>query len=277
MFTTRPRVVCFDPADDAALAQAAAVKAAQEAALVEVKYSQQDINHLVAEERRRNSAQLQRVQQTAEQAANEKAALAAEKAELHQRLEALETEKLTATQRADRDAKQERERQNKETQTAKDEAKRLTAELDNERLDRGIHDAISKADPFNAGQLYKIVRQDAKLVEQLDENGQKRKVVMVAVDDLSDDGLTTFRTELPVEAALKKMKELSANANLWRSGAVGGAGASSAAAGTNGRQPLGVNDTYTYDQMKNMTPAQYAAERAKNPQRLGISRKKGRA
>jgi len=260
------RIVCFDPAGDAAAA--APAQAAAEAAAAELKFSQNDLNRIAAEEKRRGQAQLQRVQQTAEQVAQEKAAIFAEKEAIQQRLEALENEKLTAEQRVQNERKQAEERQAKETLAAREDAKRLAVELDNERLDRGINEAVAASDAFSHAQLYKILRPDAKLVPQ----AGGRPVVVAVIDDIGDDGVTPVRTELPIHEAIKKMKELSANANLWRSGVVGGAGANSI--GSNGRQPLGPNGTYTNDQLARMTPAQYAAERAKNPQAFGIHRKK---
>jgi hypothetical protein len=73
------------------------------------------------------------------------------------------------------------------------------------------------------------------------------------------------------------MKDLSQNRGLFKSGIVSGVGANNGGGGSGGGLlPQGKNGAYSYEQMKNFTPAQYAKIREATPELLGQPRRKKR-
>ncbi len=97
----------------------------------------------------------------------------------------------------------------------------------------------------------------------------KFKVVVDFPDTDPNTGEPTVTLHTP-ESAAKRMKELSAvYGNLFKSGVVSGIGSSSVSGGT----ALGTSGKVD---VKNLTAAQYAEIRAKNPELLGLRRDKRR-
>src|SRR5208283_5367116 len=126
-YINRARLVCFD-GDDVAAAQAAAAAAAaaakaaadakaQAAAAAAAagaglniqepaKYTQEDLNKILAEDRRKHQAQIVKIQQTLEETLTSKNLTTQEREQLAQRLEDMQKETRTKDQQAAHERKQ---------------------------------------------------------------------------------------------------------------------------------------------------------------------------
>jgi hypothetical protein len=125
---------------------------------------------------------------------------------------------------------------------------------------------------FNPDQLKTMMRGSGVELEQIrdEATGQltENMRVVVVMDDRDAEG-KPIRTKTDPVSAVKRMKALSAvYGNQFRSGVVSGVGSGSAPGGAfSGPGGTGID-------LKALTPQQYADIRAKNPELLGLRRKK---
>ena len=282
-FINRARFVCFEGEDAAAQAaadakaQAAAAAAAAAATGLNIqepaKFTQEDLNKILAEDRRKHQAQITKIQQTLEETLTSKNLTTQEREQLAQRLEDMQKETRTKEQQAAHDRKQMEEQYS----TKLDEEKKGRAlweqRFRESLVERALQDAAVTGDSFQPSQVVTILRQMTRINEVTDEKTGKGTGKFKVVVDFPDtdpttgEGIITLHTP---ESAVKRMKELAATyGNLFKSGVVSGIGSSSAtgglASGQNGKLDV-----------KNLTPTQYAEIRAKNPELLGLRRDKRR-
>jgi hypothetical protein len=295
-FINRARLVCFDGDDAAAqaaaaaAAQAAAAKAAADAKAQAAaaaaaaggaglniqepaKFTQEDLNKILAEDRRKHQAQVVKIQQTLEETLTSKNLTTQEREQLAQRLEDMQKETRTKDQQAAHDRKQLEE----QYQTKLEEEKKGRVQWENRfresMVERALQDAAVTGDSFQPAQVVTILRQMTRINEVTDEKTGKGTGKFKVVVDFPDTDPTTGEPVITLhtpESAVKRMKELAAiYGNLFKSGVVSGIGSSSVTGGT------ALGSTGKVD-VKNLTPQQYADIRAKNPELLGLRRDKRR-
>ena len=264
-FQNRARIVCFDTTPDPTAGDQPKT------------FTQEDLNKILAEDRRKHQAQIAKIQQTLEATASDKAAEAQAKEQLKARLDELETSLLTKDQQAAREKKIAEDKLTTEAQNAKKEAGQWREKFNEALIDRSLTEAAAATDVFSVQQVKALLRNNTKLEQQRDPlTGQLTEVFVpkVTFEDRDENGNVVQTTTDP-ESALKKMRILTGvYGNLFKSGVVSGVGSSSATGGT-GMSP-GANGKLTNDQIARLTPAQYQEIRAKHPEQLGLRRNEKR-
>lgn len=187
-------------------------------------FSQDEVNRLLAEERRktgRNRDQL--IDQL--KSLRESTKLSDEqKEELQTRIEQLQNETLTTQEMA----KREREKLTKEHQKNAD---KLVNERDFwrnaysiEKISRELIDAGVEHGAVNPQQLARMMRPDTRLVEEIDKatgNPTGHWVPKVTLREKDENG-NTITLELAPSDAIKRMSEMSENWNLFNVGVKSG-------------------------------------------------------
>jgi flagellar motor protein MotB len=287
-FVNRARLVCFDGDADAAAAAAVAAAAAAQAqaqadakaaaaaaaaSATDARFSQEDLNKILAEDRRKHQAQVAKIQQTLEETLASKNLTTQEREQLAQRLEDMQKETRTKEQQQAHERKQMEEMH----ATKLEEEKKGRVQWENRfresMVERSLQDAAVTGDAFQPSQVMTILRQMTRLSESTDEKTGKGTGKFKVVVDFPDTDPTTGEAIVTLhtpESAVKRMKELPAiYGNLFKSGVVSGIGSSSATGG------LASGQSGKLD-VRKLTPQQYAEVRAKNPELLGLRRDKRR-
>jgi len=215
-----------------AAADAAAAKAAADAAAANKTFKQDDVNRLLADERRKQQAATRKALDELE-AIKAKADLTdAERADLETRMETMRNEFLTKEELAKKE-------HDKLTRKHTEETGKLTAERDTwqqrfttSTIQRSITDAAVASKAFSPKQIVALLQPDTKLEEALDGDGKPtgELVAKVQFSDVGKDG-KPVTLNLTVEEAVKRMAEMDEYANLFRASGVGGVGGTRSAGG----------------------------------------------
>jgi len=273
MYKSRPWSSCFEGEDAAAAAAAtaAAAAAAVAAAAGDNKtFTQEDVNRIVAEDRRKLQAQLQKSESQLSELAKSKSLTEQERVTLRENLDAIAGQLRTKEQQA-----QLEKRQMEEAHAAKmaevDQKAQVWESLYREStVDRSLQDAAVTHEAFNTAQIITQLRPWTRLLEIMDEKTGKSTGKYKPVVDMPDVDATTgeqvVMTRSP-EEAVKRMKEMPEQwGNLFKSGVVSGIGSSSATGGLIPGQSGKID-------VRKLTAAQYREIRAKNPELLGLRRR----
>jgi hypothetical protein len=131
-------------------------------------------------------------------------------------------------------------------------------------ITRALQDAASSNDAYNNSQVVNLLRPMTKLKPTVDAEGKENGGFETVIDfpDIDDKGLGVITQRTP-DDTVKRMKELSDYANLFKNNVVSGIGANSA---TGGVTP-GANGRID---PRNITIEQYAKIRKENPELLGL-------
>lgn len=217
--------------EEAAAAAAAAAKAAADAK--GKTFTQDDVNKMMAEDRRKHQTQAQKALEELE-AIKAKASLTdSEKSELETRMEEMRKQLMTKEELA--------------KQALEKTQKQAKADLDNLLKDRdswknrytessiigAIIDASAKHEAFDPEQIVAILRPKTRLAEDLDEHGKPtgRLVPKVDFTDKDKDG-REVTIEIAVADAVKKMTEVDRYSNLFKETGTGGVGRTNRAKNT---------------------------------------------
>ena len=252
------RLVCFDSAP-----------ASEPTPDTTLKFTQDDLNKFLAEDRRKHQGQIRTIQQTLEETLTSKNLTAQEREQLANRVSELESQGRTKEQQAAHEKKQ------LEAQAAKEKAD-LTKERDqwqgryhDLKVDHELKEAANGNDAFSASQIVSLLKPLTKLVPTQGADGKfdgGHRVVTVLKE--KDETGKEVPIEHTPESAVRRMKELPAQfGNLFKSGVVSGIGSGSGA---------GVAQNGKLD-VRKLTPQQYQEIRAKNPELLGLRRDRKRS
>lgn len=235
-------------------------------------FTQEQLNKILAEDRRKHQAALVKTEQTyKELLANSQSLTAKERATLEENLATVQGQLRTKEQQAQIEKKELEDRYQAKVGEAEKKAQDWESRYRESTVSRSLQDAAISADAFNPSQVVALLRPLTKLIEVVDEKtgrptGQFRTIVEFPdTDATTGESIVTSRTP---EEAVKRMQELpEVYGNLFKRNVVGGIGANSAVAGIAG--------TGGKIDVRNLTPQQYRDIRAKNPELLGL-RAKGR-
>ena len=283
LYLSRAVLACFDgeggagAAGDAAAAAAAAAGAGAGAGAgsgagvrdddMVVKFCQVDVNRIMAEDRRKHQAQLQRVEKMLEEVSTSKNLTIQEREQLAQQLEDMRKETRTKEAQLAHEKKQLEEQYEKrvaEEKKGRDEWERRYREG---TVERALMDAAVSGDAFNTNTVMSVLRPMTRLSEITDPKSGKGtgkfevKVDFPDTDPTTGEPISALHTP---ESAVKRMKDLPGiYGNLFKSGVVSGIGSSAAtgglASGTGGK----------IDPRK-LTQQQYMEIREKHPEQLGL-------
>jgi len=285
LLLSRAQFACFDGEDAAAAAAAAAAAkaAAEKAAAEEVaaaaaaaaagkSFTQDDVNKMLAEDRRKHQAQLKTMETRLQEVLSSKNLTEAERKALQENLSAVQGQLRSKEAQAALE-KQELE-QSYQVKLTDAEKKATTWEslYRDSTVQRSLQDAGIKNDAFSPGQIVTLLKPMTKMMEEMDPttkrpNGHYK--VMVEMPDVDPKtGEQVMMTRTP-EEAVKRMKELPEQyGNLFKAGVVSGIGSGSATGGLLPGQSGRVD-------VRKLTPQQYREIREKNPELLGLRPIKG--
>ena len=287
LYLSRPWVSCFEGeggAGDGAGAGAAAgvgvvaatgtgASAATGAAAgaAETRFTQEDLNRFLAEDRRKHQVQLQKMESQLNELAKSKSLTEQERQTLKENLDTIAGQLRTKEQQLTLEKRQLEEQYQVKVQDAEKKAQVWEALFRDSTIDRSLQDAAVKHEAFNPAQIVTQLRPWTRMMEIMDEKAGKPTGKYKPVVDMPDVDATTneqvIMTRSP-EEAVKRMKEVPEQwGNLFRSGVVSGIGSSSA---TGGLMPGKGGQI----DVRKLTPQQYREIRAKNPELLGLAPKR---
>jgi len=225
----------FDDGDGAGEGDAAAKAAADAAAKAAASgktFTQEDLNRVLAEEKRKHQQNTRKALEELE-AIKAKATLTdSERQELEVRLENMKNELLTKEELAKKD-------QEKITRKYTEETTKLTTERDawqqrftDSTIQRSLTDAAVVSKAYNPRQIVAILQPDTRLVEALDAEGKPTGDLIAKVEfsDVDKDG-KSVTLDLTVAEAVKRMSEMDEYSNLFKAEGTGGVGGSNNARG----------------------------------------------
>jgi hypothetical protein len=237
------------------------------------RFSQDDVNRILADDRRKHQAQIQRVEKMLEETAASKNLTIQEREMLAQQLEDLRKETRTKEQQLAHEKKQLEEQLTGKITSAEKAAKEWEARYREGIVERTLMDAAVSGAAYDAETMMDVLRPKTRLTEITDEKTGKGtgkfKVVVDFPDTDPNTGEPTVTLHTP-ESAVKRMKELPKYANLFKSNIVSGIGSSAATGG------LASGAGGKVDPRK-LTQEQYLKIRAENPALLGLRPQKGKS
>jgi hypothetical protein len=265
-FLSRARLVCYGPSQLPGVGDGAGDGSGEPKT-----FTQEDLNKILAEDRRKHQAQVVKIQSTLEETLQSKNLAAQEKESLAQQLEEVKRANETAAQTLAREKKEAETALAKKVAEAGKEAEKFKKMFQQQLVESELTRAVSDPDVFNPDQLKQLIRGSGVELEQIRDEATGQMTdnmrVVVVMEDRDAEG-KPIRTKTDPVSAVKRMKVLSAvYGNQFRSGVVSGIGSGSAVGGGYGPGGTGIDP-------KNLTAEQYMAVRAKNPEALGLRRKK---
>lgn len=221
-------------------------------------FSQEELNKILAEDKRKHKTQLQKVEQQYETLLKSSQLSQQERASLEESLEDVRKQMRTKEEQAKIEKKALQDKFTAEIDVLKVRAESAERKYTESTINRSLQDAAVVGDAFSPSQVVTLLR---PLVKMVDDSP------MVDFPDISSEtGEDIIKQMTPAEA-IARMKQLPEQfGNLFKSGVVGGIGAGST---TGGVQP-GQNGRVDIRKIRNMD--QYLEIRKNNPNALGLNK-----
>lgn len=200
-------------------------------------FTQEDLNRLLAEERRRAQKGNEKTIKQLEEFKRNQSLTEEEKIKLEERIETIKNEFLTKEEIAKKEAKKEREKQKSELETIQKEIGKWKTLYETSTVEVGLAHAASDPDIFNPKQIITILQPMTRLVEELDsDSGQPtgRFTPKVRLPGKNQDGKDVMYELTPAEAVKQMKEQVNEYGNLFRSHAAAGLGGNNAAANSRG-------------------------------------------
>jgi hypothetical protein len=234
-------------------------------------FTQDDLNRILAEDRRKHQVQLKEQAEKLETVLKSSQLTEQDRKVLQENLAAVQGQ-LRASEAAAAKEKQALEQQYQAKLVESEKKIQIWEGLYREStVQRALQDAAVKNDAFSPNQIVTILKPMTKLVEGVDPvtnrpNGNYEvRVVMLDVNPKTGQQEEMIRSP---EEAVARMKELpDLYGNLFKSGVVSGIGSSSATGGLMPGQGGKID-------VRKLTPQQYREIREKNPELLGLAPKR---
>ncbi len=236
----------------------------------EKRLTQSEVNRIMAEEKRKFQAQLQRVEKTLEEVSASKHLTIQEREQVAAQRDELQAALRTKEEQATHEKRQLEESYKKQLVEKTKDAETWQKRYEATRIDSALQDAAVRGDAFSTQQVVNLLRPSTRLTEVRDDKGHftGEHQVVVNFPDTAEDGTAITRELSPSDAMKAMQAKPNAYGNLFKSGVVSGIGSGSGpGAPTGGKIDV-----------KRLTQQQYMEIRAKNPELLGLRpNKKGRA
>ncbi len=240
-------ILCYEGDDDAAAAAAAAAKAAADKAAADKHhadgkiFTQEDVNRMLAQDRRKSEDKLTKALEELEAQRAKSSLTSAERSELDTTIESLKETMMTKAQLAEKETSKTKKAHAKQIEELSESNTKWQTLYTDSTIERAIVDAASSGPnkAFNTAQVVAILRPTTRLVEALDDDGEKtgKLVPMVKFNDIDkDDKPVTL--DLAVSAAVKRMRELDQFLNLFEGEGTGGMGGSTKSNKTGGSDSI---------------------------------------
>jgi len=221
---------------------------------------QEQVNKILAEDRRKHQAKVNELKSQLEVFGQSNTLSEQQKSELETTMADLQKQLMTSEQQAALQKQQMEEKYTVELDTARTERDQWKHQYESSTIGRALMDASIAGDAFNPAQIVALLKPNTKLVKN-EETG----VVETKIDfnDIHAETGEPVLTQLTPTQAITRMKELTDNyGNLFNSNVVKGvSGGSKGEGGSISNRKVDV---------KNMSPAEYAKMRKENPAALGL-------
>jgi hypothetical protein len=231
-------------------------------------FTQDQLNAILAEDRRKHQAQLTKVEESYKQLlANGQNLSEQERKTLEENLATVQGQLRTKEQQTAIEKKELLDQYDKKIKESEERAVQWETKYRNSTISRELKDAAVSGEAYNPDQIVSLLRASTKMVEIVDEVSKKStgefKTVVEFSDVNPDTGEPVLTLRTPAEA-VKRMRELPETyGNLFKSNVVSGLGGNSSTAGL----PAGSNGRI--DPSK-LTTEQYMKLRKERPDALGI-------
>jgi hypothetical protein len=257
-------ILCYEDGDPAAAAaaKAAADEAAAKAAAAatgneDKKFTQADLNKILAEDKRKHQEKFNELVTSHQELLQNQNLTTEERDSLATRLEDLQASHRTKEQQTEHDRKLAETKSSTELETERKRADHWESMFKTNEVQRALQDAAVGADAFNPGHIVALLAPDTQLK---DVDG--RLIPMVDFQDIDEKDGSEVRTLRTPADAVKRMQELpKVHGNLFRSNVVSGVGS--------GQATPGDGDNFDY---ANMSPEEYRKNRKAILARVGQSR-----
>lgn len=219
---------------------------------------QDDLNKMMAENRRNLTQQNQELVTQLEQLKQNTRLTQEERDELQVRITQLEEQYMSKEELAKRESTKQQKQYEDKVKTITQESEQWRTLYSSSTIDRSLQDAAIEGEALHPSQIVDLLRSKTQLTEVL-ENGHPtgRYTTVVKFTDINEDGQEVV-LELSPSDAIKRMKELTDKyGNLFKGTATSGIGAARGADGSTPPPKLQdlIND-----------PVKYAEWRKKNPE-----------
>ena len=265
-FLNAPEILCYDGEEDAAAAAAAAADPADPTP--DKKFSQDDLNKFLAEDRRKHEAKLKTLETSYEKRLEDKSIDAEGRQQLEVELEDLRSQFRTKEQQAEHEKKLQAAEYETKLTASQEAAQWYQGLYTDFVIENSIKDAATAHEAFNDAHIVGLLRPNTKLQDVLDENGNAtgKLAPVVKFQDVDAEGKAIERSLSPADA-VKRMKELPhTHGCLFRANVVSGVGQGAATGGVTPGQGAQIDVT-------KLTTEQYLKIRKENPALLGLKPK----
>lgn len=219
----------------------------------EKKFTQADLNKVLAEDKRKHQAQLAKIEKQYQDLLKSTQLTSEQRVQLEESLENVQKQLRTKEEQAKLEKKALENQYQTQLNELQTKYTTLSRTYEDTLISREISDAASGEDAFNPNQVVALLRPLTKLVDG--------KPMIDFPDKSADTGEALVKQMTPKEA-IKRMKELPESwGNLFKSNIVSGIGGSSSTGGTTGGGKVDV---------RKLTPEQYMKLRKENPSALGL-------
>jgi hypothetical protein len=237
----------------------------------ETRFTQEDLNRFLAEDRRKHQIQLQKMESQLNELAKSKSLTEQERQTLKENLDAIAGQLRTKEQQLTLEKRQLEEQYQAKVEESAKKAQVWEALFRDSTIERSLQDAAVKHEAFNPAQVVTQLRPWTRVIEVMDEKSGKPTGKYKPVVDMPDVDATTNEQVImnrSPEEAVKRMKEMPEQwGNLFRSNVVSGIGSSSATGSLMPGQGGKID-------VRKLTPTQYREIREKNPELLGLAPKR---
>ncbi len=225
------------------------------------RFTQEQLNEVLARDRRKHQAKLEKMVEDVQTCAN---LTAAERESLAQQLDEMRAQTQTKEERLAAERKSLEADFEKRLKAETKAREKWESQYKSETTERALLDAAVSGDAYDTDTMMAVLRPMTQLREVADDKGKPTGKFRSVVEfkDVGEDGQPVTVEHTP-QSAVKRMKELPKYVNLFKSGVISGVGASSATGGltpgSNGRIDV-----------KNLTQEQYMKIREERPELLGL-------
>ena len=272
LYLSRPWSCCYEGEDAAAAAAAAAAAGNAGGAGGAAKtFSQEEVNHIVATDRRKMEDALKKTEKQYQDLLASQSLTEQERKALQANLEMVQGQLRSKEEQLLMEKKQVEEVYAGKLQEAEKKSAFFETLYRDSTIERALTDAAVKHEAFSPMQIVTQLRGQTKMLEETDpKTGRltgkfKPMVEMLAVN--ATTGETETKAYTPDEAVKKMKDDRDTWGNMFRSGVVSGIGSGSATGGLMPGQGGKID-------VRKLTHEQYLEIRAKNPELLGLAPKR---
>lgn len=243
-------LLAYDEASDAAAA-AEAARLAEEKKQTPKTFTQDELNKIVADEKRKTKLQSDKLVTELEAMKSKVNLNNQDREELEARIEAIKSESMTKEEllKQEKDRNEKKLKTDLEAKTA--EANSWKTRFTSQTINRTITDAAIATEAFNPKQIVAQLLPNARLVDVLDESNKPTGefVAKVKITETDKDG-KAITLDLEVGEAVKKMSDQAEFANLFKGKGTGGTGGQNRGGGKATDLKTAAMDPATYRELR---------------------------